>query len=161
MPAMIVGPECGISLRHRAHGQQPRPGSRLSCYHLVQMSEAIIIGAGPAGSLCGLLLRRRGWRVTLVEQSRFPRDKVCGECLSALGVEVLDRQGMLTPLLDRGAIWLDRAELYARDGTPLHVELAPPMLGVSRWTLDDLLLNTARQAGVVVMQPARCEAIES
>ena len=58
------------------------------------MPEAVIIGAGPAGSIAGLILARGGWNVTIVEQHRFPRDKVCGECLSALGVSVLERLGI-------------------------------------------------------------------
>jgi len=56
------------------------------------MRTATVIGAGPAGSTAAMLLARAGWSVTLVEQHRFPRDKVCGECLSALGIDVLTRQ---------------------------------------------------------------------
>ncbi len=58
------------------------------------MPEAVIIGAGPAGSIAGLILARAGWNITIVEQHRFPRNKVCGECLSALGISVLERLGM-------------------------------------------------------------------
>ena len=45
----------------------------------------LTVGGGPAGALASVLLARRGHAVTLIEQHRFPRDKVCGECLSALG----------------------------------------------------------------------------
>ncbi|WP_136622814.1 FAD-dependent oxidoreductase, partial [Mesorhizobium sp. 10.2.3] len=45
---------------------------RLSTY------DAVIIGAGPAGSSAALTLARRGWAVAIVEKSAFPRRKVCG-----------------------------------------------------------------------------------
>src|SRR5882724_12300454 len=70
-----------------------------------------IIGAGPAGSAAALMLARRGWSVTLIEQHRFPRDKVCGECLSALGIEVATRLGFATALKNLGAVELTRTIL--------------------------------------------------
>ena len=67
-------------------------------------ADVTIIGAGPAGSTAAILLARAGWDVTLVEQSRFPRDKVCGECLSALGFDVLERLGLVDEFVRRGAV---------------------------------------------------------
>lgn len=125
------------------------------------MPDAMVIGAGPAGALAALLLARCRWRVTIVEQSRFPRDKVCGECLSALGVSVLRRTGLLPALLDRGAVWLPRATLHARDGPSLTVELPRPMLGISRRVLDHVLLAAAHDAGATLLQPVRCEKVET
>jgi len=123
------------------------------------MPRAIVIGAGPAGGLATLLLARGGWTVTLVEQSRFPRDKVCGECLSALGVKVLTRAGLMRPLLDAGATPLCRAVLHSTDGASLRVSLPDAMLGVSRALLDSVLLRSAGDAGATVVQPARCEHV--
>ena len=123
------------------------------------MPDVTIIGAGPAGSVAALLLARAGWRVTLLEQHRFPRDKVCGECLSALGMEVLLRLGLRGSLLDAGAVRLDRAAVYAPGGAALVTPLPQPMWGLSRRVLDDLLLQAARDSGATVWQPARCEAV--
>ncbi len=39
--------------------------------------DAIIVGAGPAGSSCALALRDAGWRVGIIDRKCFPRDKVC------------------------------------------------------------------------------------
>ena len=79
------------------------------------MPHCIVIGGGPAGSVGAILLRRAGWRVTLIEQNRFPRDKVCGECLSSLGVSVLRRCRLLARLEAAGAVWMTRARV-AGDG---------------------------------------------
>jgi 2-polyprenyl-6-methoxyphenol hydroxylase-like FAD-dependent oxidoreductase len=123
--------------------------------------DVVLIGAGPAGSVAALLLARRGWDVTLVEQHRFPRDKVCGECLSALGMEVLDRHGLGGRVRDAGAVPLTHSVAHSAGGRSLRLSLPRRMWGLSRLAFDQLLLDAAREAGVVVRQPARCESVES
>ena len=56
--------------------------------------DALVIGGGPAGSTAAILLARAGWSVALVEKSRFPRRKVCGEFLSATNARLLDELGV-------------------------------------------------------------------
>ncbi len=126
-----------------------------------RVPNAAIIGAGPAGSAAALLFARKGWNVTLIEQHRFPRDKVCGECLSSLGIDVMDRLGLLPKLLACGAVHLGNSTIHSPDGRCITIFLPRPMLGISRHRLDAILLNAARDAGVAVRQPARCERIES
>src|SRR5947209_3853978 len=57
-------------------------------------ADALIIGAGPAGASCAIRMARAGWRVTLMEQSRYPRSKVCGECLGPASLQLLDELGI-------------------------------------------------------------------
>jgi len=121
---------------------------------------AIVIGGGPAGTVAALLLARQGWGVTLVEQHRFPRDKVCGECLSALGAEVLTRVGLFDELFRHQPVRLTRTSLHAPSGASVTTRLPRPMWGVSRVVLDGMLLDAARREGVAVRQPARAEAVE-
>lgn len=45
--------------------------------------DVIIVGAGPAGSACALSLAEAGGRVAIVDKASFPRDKICGDALSA------------------------------------------------------------------------------
>lgn len=123
------------------------------------MPNALVIGAGPAGTVAGLILARAGWHVTLVEQQAFPRDKVCGECLSNLGTQVLRRLGAADRVLD-GATRLDRTLLHAPDGRCVAMVLPAACRGISRSRLDQRLLEAAQEGGVAVRQPARAEAIE-
>ncbi|MEK6676712.1 MAG: NAD(P)/FAD-dependent oxidoreductase [Planctomycetota bacterium] len=46
------------------------------------MIDVAIIGAGPAGSTAAIELARAGRSVLLIEKRFFPREKVCGGCLS-------------------------------------------------------------------------------
>lgn len=123
------------------------------------MKTVCIIGAGPAGCAAALILASNGWSVTLFEQNRFPRDKVCGECISALGVAVLRRLGALPSVLGAGAIQLTQAAIHPRNSDAAFMKLPTPMLGLSRAALDSLLLSQAVGAGASICQPARCEAV--
>src|SRR4051812_32516907 len=117
----------------------------------------IIIGGGPAGSAAAIMLARRGWDVSLIEQHRFPRDKVCGECLSALGMKTLERVGVRPRVDALGPVELTRSCLISRDGTEATFDLPRPMWGLTRVAMDTTLLDAAREAGATVLQPARCE----
>ena len=52
--------------------------------------DAVVIGAGPAGTAAAILLTLAGWRVMVVEQHAYPRRKVCGECIGAGNLSLLD-----------------------------------------------------------------------
>ncbi len=51
--------------------------------------DVAIVGAGPAGSSAAIALARAGRCVLMVEKQRFPREKVCGGCLSGPTVVAL------------------------------------------------------------------------
>jgi 2-polyprenyl-6-methoxyphenol hydroxylase-like FAD-dependent oxidoreductase len=118
-----------------------------------------VVGAGPAGSFAATLLARAGFHVHLIEQARFPRDKVCGECLSAPGWEALVRYGLAAGVRDNGAVELHRCICHAPTGERGELKLPAPMIGISRARLDARLLDAAIEAGASVHQPARCDAV--
>ena len=69
--------------------------------------DVAVVGAGPAGAVTAFYLARNGRRVLLLEQARFPRDKVCGDRLTPGAQEHLLQMGVLAPLLERGdARWV-------------------------------------------------------
>lgn len=124
------------------------------------MPDVCIIGAGPAGSIAALMLARRGWSVVLIEQHRFPRDKVCGESLSALGIEVLRRAGLYGRIERLGPARLVQTALHACDERSASLRLPREMWGISRRAMDFELLEAAKEAGARLLQPARCESIQ-
>ncbi|MGX9146336.1 NAD(P)/FAD-dependent oxidoreductase [Mesorhizobium sp. 128a] len=131
--------------------------------------DAIVIGAGPAGTCVALTLARRGWAVAIVEKSAFPRRKVCGEYISASNIALLDR-------LEVGCAWRANAGPEIRRVGYFSGEtcVEAPMPGakykhpakdgfgraLGRDVLDILLLQAARSAGAAIFQPCRAVAID-
>ncbi len=60
--------------------------------------DAIIVGAGPAGSSCALFLSRAGRKVLLLDKAKYPREKVCGDAISGKSIAVLRELGILPRL---------------------------------------------------------------
>jgi flavin-dependent dehydrogenase len=58
------------------------------------MTDVLIAGAGPAGSIAALVLARAGVRVTMVDRARFPRDKLCGDTINPGALAILRRLGL-------------------------------------------------------------------
>src|SRR4051812_40302639 len=57
-------------------------------------ADVAIVGAGPAGSALAIMLGSAGLRTVVLDRSRFPRDKPCGEGLMPAGVSVLEELGV-------------------------------------------------------------------
>jgi flavin-dependent dehydrogenase len=55
----------------------------------VERFDAIVVGAGPAGSTAAFRLSSAGARVLLLDRERFPRDKPCGGGLTYRAVREL------------------------------------------------------------------------
>jgi 2-polyprenyl-6-methoxyphenol hydroxylase-like FAD-dependent oxidoreductase len=127
--------------------------------------DAIIVGAGPAGSSAAILLARAGWSVALVEKQRFPRRKVCGECIAASNLPLLDALG-IGPAFDTIAgPELRKVALMRRD-QQIVANLPPAAHHRYRWgralgreALDTLLLEKARSVGAHIVQPWSVQAI--
>jgi flavin-dependent dehydrogenase len=58
------------------------------------MLDVLIAGAGPAGSIAGLVLARAGARVVIVDRDAFPRAKLCGDTLNPGAVGLLESLGL-------------------------------------------------------------------
>ncbi|MFM8788127.1 MAG: NAD(P)/FAD-dependent oxidoreductase, partial [Bacteroidota bacterium] len=54
-------------------------------------ADVLIVGAGPAGATTSLFLERQGVEHCVIDQSSFPRDKICGDALSGKVLDVLAR----------------------------------------------------------------------
>jgi hypothetical protein len=102
-----------------------------------------IAGGGLSGLALGVALARRGVAVELHEALTYPRHRVCGEFISGVTHQTLERLG-IDFLLDEGtrlshASWNDGRGLVAThrvDG-----------IGISRWSLDELLRREFESAG--------------
>lgn len=127
--------------------------------------DAVVVGAGPAGSAVAIELARAGWSVAIVERQRFPRRKVCGECIAASNLPLLEMLGVGDDFEALAGSALRQVALLRGDSA---VVADLPAYGHDRYpwgralgreTLDSMLLDRARDVGAVVFQPCAVQAI--
>jgi geranylgeranyl reductase family protein len=119
-------------------------------------ADVIVVGAGPSGSTAAFYLAQAGLNVLLIEKSRFPRDKVCGDGLTPRGVKSLIAMGVD---VSEEAGWLRNKGLRVIGGG-MRLELEWPEL--SSWpgyglvrpraSLDEQLARRAQAAGAKLLE---------
>src|SRR5215203_3965527 len=78
----------------------------------MRVFDACIVGAGPAGAALATHLARDGCSVLLLDRQQFPRDKVCGDLVSAKGLKMLDDLDCYKDVARRGFMPLRTAQAY-------------------------------------------------
>jgi len=109
--------------------------------------EAIVIGGGLAGCSAARQLAQRGYSVCLLEQTTYPRHKLCGEFLSPESQASFRRLGVLATVAEAGAQSINRVRLSDASGRSTEHALPDTAWGLSRYRLDALLFRTACAAG--------------
>ncbi len=117
-----------------------------------RLYDVIIIGAGPAGSIAGLCLARSGCNVLMIDSASFPRDKICGDELAPVGLQLLKELGIYDQIISSKAYPIRKAQLYGPFGTELSFSFefkseAPEIMIVPRKVLDNQLVQSAESAG--------------
>ncbi|HLN70927.1 MAG TPA: geranylgeranyl reductase family protein [Streptosporangiaceae bacterium] len=116
----------------------------------------MVVGAGPAGSTTAYYLAQAGLDVLLLEKSRFPREKVCGDGLTPRGVKALVAMGINVSEQDG---WVRNKGLRVI-GAGQRLELPWPELSSypgyglvrPRTDLDQMLARRAQQAGARLLE---------
>ena len=128
------------------------------------MTQVIIVGAGPAGSVLASLLAQRSIESLLLDRATFPREKICGDYLSPGTLRLLDQLNLLGEVQVAGARRLWGMTVTAPDGTTFRAEYPatsqengahPFALSIPRAKLDTLLLEQARRWGVKCLEAFR------
>jgi geranylgeranyl reductase family protein len=119
--------------------------------------DAIVVGAGPAGSTAAFRLSRAGARVLLLDRERFPRDKPCGGGLTARAVRQLPVS--VEPVVEDV---VRRCRLGLRYGTQFERGSEQPLvLMTQRRRLDAHLAEQAAAAGAQFRDAVRVTALEA
>lgn len=121
------------------------------------MSDAIVVGAGPAGSAAAIGLARAGAKTLLLERARETGDALCGGFLSWQSLARLEALG-----IDRAALGgqtVRRVRLFA--GSRQSETMLPgEATGVSRRRLDTALQALAAAAGAGLERGVHATALD-
>ena len=128
----------------------------------MEIFDVAIVGGGPAGSSCAAFCARGGLRTLVLERERFPREKVCGDCLNPSCWPVLQRLSLAQRVRDLPHYKLDSVEFIAIGGRNVIVDLPTGddcELSVKRSLFDALLLKHARELGAHVREETTVTAL--
>jgi menaquinone-9 beta-reductase len=130
--------------------------------------DIIIIGAGPAGSACAIVLADSGLRVALIDKAVFPRDKTCGD---ALNIDVANQLALMGGTLAAEFTALEQKtasfgiRIVAASGDKLDIPLyhkGAKGCGyvLPRYAFDDFLFQYAkRQPGIHCFEGCNVQAV--
>jgi geranylgeranyl reductase family protein len=118
-------------------------------------SDVLIVGAGPAGSASGILLRRAGFDVCVVDAARFPRDKVCGDAVSNQGMRLIEALGAGDAIRRVPHARVSRASAVFPDGARIERSYRDPGYIVPRVHFDDCLRRCLEASGARVIEDCR------
>ncbi|MFE6839473.1 geranylgeranyl reductase family protein [Streptomyces sp. NPDC057705] len=124
--------------------------------------DAVVVGAGPAGSAAAYHLAVRGRRVLLLEAQHFPRDKACGDALTQRAVRVLAAMGVLGTLPPADPMRGVRVHMRGRGWRDFTYDAYPGAdshcLVVPRLVLDEAVARRAVAVGAELWEGAAVTA---
>jgi geranylgeranyl reductase family protein len=121
--------------------------------------DAVVVGAGPAGSSAAVVLASAGMRVALVDKAHFPRDKLCGGLLSerCMGEIRASFGPKCAPPIE---VTTYGASIFDRDRPVVRVGHYKPMHFTSRRTFDAHLVSVAAERGADILTGSAVIAVD-
>src|SRR5918999_2574696 len=107
--------------------------------------DALIIGAGPAGSFAAELLAKAGARVALFDGRPDGTPKACGGGVTAKVLKAWPQ------LLNAAGRTINELNLYSPSCKKLHLQLGEPFAIYSRVVFDSYLRDRACDAGAQIV----------
>src|SRR5262252_4580934 len=95
-----------------------------------QIFDLAVIGGGPAGTSAAITAARAGVRVLLLERGKLPRQRVCGEFVSAESLDLL--AALLGHGVDAETVRIPEARLFV-DGSVISTPVAAPAASIARF----------------------------
>lgn len=115
-----------------------------------------ILGGGPAGSAAAIAAQCEGVPVHILEKSRFPRHKVCGEFFSPEIQQELETLGAWDAFLAQGPARVRRMKLHFGSREKI-CRLPEPGWGLSRYAFDALMFQASETRSLALAAPVTDE----
>jgi menaquinone-9 beta-reductase len=131
---------------------------------VMELFDVAIVGGGPAGSSCAAFCALAGLRTVVLEREKFPREKVCGDCLNPSCWPVLRRLGIAERVRQLPHGILNAVEFIAIGGRKVIVDLPPGKeeeIAIKRSLFDALLLSRSLELGAQVYEETTVTALTS
>src|SRR4030095_1841312 len=119
--------------------------------------DVAIAGGGLAGLALSIQCAHAGYSTILFEKEKYPFHKVCGEYISVESWNFLEELGV--PLSQMNLPIIRRLLVTAHNGKELRQNLPLGGFGISRYKLDAMLAEIARQNGVEVIEGTKVDDI--
>jgi flavin-dependent dehydrogenase len=116
-----------------------------------------IVGGGLAGLALSIQTVKSGYKVILFEKEQYPFHRVCGEYISLESWDFL--QGLGVDLRSLDVSYIKRLSVSDIHGRSFEQKLPLGGFGISRYKLDHVLAQIAKQAGVIVYESTRVNGI--
>ena len=117
-----------------------------------------MIGGGLAGLISSILLARNGQKVILLERKSYPFHRVCGEYISNEVLDFLKRERLYPEFLELPQI--NQFEFSDTRGKSVKIPLGMGGFGISRFVLDQWLVDQAIESGVSVRTGCQVMSVE-
>ncbi len=121
--------------------------------------DVIVVGGGPAGSACSTFLSLSGLKVLLIDKAKFPRDKICGDCINPHAWHVFELLGVSDELRHHNLRAITSVRIANMAGKNVSIGISQnsstPYVAVKRKDLDQMLLKNAMRVGVTVVEQGR------
>lgn len=118
--------------------------------------DVVVVGAGPAGSTAAYILSQKGYNVLLLDKEHFPRKKLCGGCITAKTLRLLNRvfNQPEESLIKNNIINFKSFRFDVRYKTKVLISPISPLsfYFVDRQVYDSFLLQKAKAVGAEVSE---------
>lgn len=122
--------------------------------------DVIIIGGGPAGSMTGITLQKRGYKTCIIDKSAFPRDKLCGGLLTVKTMQLLQKE---CPAIDPDHFIVkqsNRVHFYLGSEKVTTFQMKEPCYLTERTLFDYALIGEYLRYGGEVLENRRVKAAD-
>eukprot|EP00878_Enallax_costatus_P002001 GHUV01002165.1.p1 GENE.GHUV01002165.1~~GHUV01002165.1.p1 ORF type:complete len:505 (+),score=139.44 GHUV01002165.1:44-1516(+) len=149
----IVVAGTALYLRRRQISAVPKAGPYPVGSLPADAYDAVIVGAGPSGSVCAYYLAQVGGKVALLDKATFPRDKYCGDAVCTPAIKILEDMGVLKELMDNNEAHFADAGGFVSPMGISYIGASKEKLGeaaccaVKRINLDSRIAKKAASAG--------------